>query len=154
MAGNSLKVSENLDLEKLDIQLIQNQISAVFKDFPEVIGVYLFGSAMEYCRPNSDIDIGVFVLPELSEREKMFLEGKISLRLEPLAGHPFDLTIIDPNNTIFAFRILKEGIILLNRNQEKLSDLIEKTSRDYCECSFRYQQAVKDILGEAGIHGA
>jgi predicted nucleotidyltransferase len=51
------------------------------------VGAYVFGSALELCRTDSDIDLGIFINPELDERQQLMLEGQIALQLEPLANH-------------------------------------------------------------------
>ena len=55
-----------MNLLKVDIDKIREMVNRTRKDFPEIIGAYLFGSALAYCRPDSVIDIGLFVDPGLN----------------------------------------------------------------------------------------
>jgi len=146
-------VGFRLDLIRLDTRLIIDYVTSALKDFPGITGVYLFGSSLDVCRPDSDIDIGVFVSAGLNERQTACLEGAMALKLTPFEGHPFDLTLINIDNTILAFRILKEGLPVVIRDQEKFTDIMEKVSRDYSEKGFRYQQAISEILKEVELNG-
>lgn len=142
-----------MDLVRLDHQLIRDRVETVSRKFPEIVGVYLFGSALGHCRPDSDVDVGVFVSPDLSERERVLLENKLAFELPPLAGHPFDVTVIDPRQVRFAFRVLSDGIPLYVGDSERLTDLMEKVSRGKDEFAYWYRLATDEILEEAKRHG-
>lgn len=143
-----------MELERVDHTLIREQVINALRDCPEISAAYLYGSALELCRPDSDIDIGLIVGPQsLDFRESQRLEGKISLKLEAIQKHSFDLNIIDPDNTIFAFRVIKEGLPLFIRDRDKLGDFMEKVSRAYDECGWRYQWAIREIKGEVSLNG-
>ncbi|MGE5557829.1 MAG: nucleotidyltransferase domain-containing protein [Bacillota bacterium] len=139
-----------MKLERINTGKISGIIRRAMRDFPEITGAYLFGSALGYFRPDSDIDIALFVDPELGldEYARNMLEGKIALRLNPINNHIFDLTVVNPENTIFVFRIIKEGLLLYTGDEDKLYDIVEKVSRDYDEKGFRHRLAMQEILGE------
>ncbi|MDI6871369.1 MAG: nucleotidyltransferase domain-containing protein [Bacillota bacterium] len=142
-----------MDLVRLDRQLIRERVEAVFRGFPEIVGVYLFGSALDYCRPDSDVDLGVFVRPDLSERERYLLENELALRLQSFNGHPFDITVVDPRHSHFAFRVFSEGAPVYVGDTEQLTDLMERVSREHGEFAYWYQLAIREILEEARTHG-
>lgn len=141
------------DLVRLDRQRIRDLVVEVMKGYPEVLGAYLFGSALDRCRPDSDVDVGVFVQPDLSERDRFALENRLAQRLTPVDGHPFDLTVVDPRQTHFAFRVFNKGVPLFVGDPERLTDLMERVSREHGELAYRYQLSVREILEEAGRHG-
>jgi predicted nucleotidyltransferase len=142
-----------MELVRIDPEAIRDRVVPALAGYPEILAGYLFGSALGECRPDSDIDLGVFVGADLDPRQQQRLEAKLALELPPLAGHPFDLNLIDPEQTILAFRILREGVPLLVRNWEQFDSLTEKISRDYSERGYRYRLALGEIAAEAGRHG-
>jgi predicted nucleotidyltransferase len=82
-----------------------------------VVATYLFGSASGLCRPDSDLDIALFLTDtDPNSREADHMAGEVALRLAPVGEHPFDVNIVDPDNTIFAFRIISQGIPLVVRD--------------------------------------
>ncbi|MEW6447770.1 MAG: nucleotidyltransferase domain-containing protein [Bacillota bacterium] len=53
------------ELVRINLEPVIQQVRAVLSEFPQVAGAYLFGSAMESCRPDSDIDLGLILEPEV-----------------------------------------------------------------------------------------
>lgn len=136
------------NLVRIDRRLISEIVIPLLQDMPQIIAAYLFGSALGECRPDSDIDIGVFIDPNLhmSEREIQILEGEVALLFRPFEGHPFDVVIVDTDSVLFAFRVIKEGVPLYIKDRDKLADIIEKVSRRYEEVGVRHLIAINDIL--------
>lgn len=62
-----------------------------------------------------------------------------------------DLILFDPRETLFAFHILSQGRPLLLRDSDLVGELRERVSLRYPEVHRLYQQAVRDVLREAGI---
>lgn len=148
-----LGVGKMAELVRLDRQRIRKRAEEALRGFPEVVGAYLFGSALDQCRPDSDVDVGIFARPDLSERERLALENKLALQFPPLDGHPFDITVVDPQQAHFAFRVFSEGVPLYVSDPERLTDLMERVSREHSEFAYWYRLAVREILEEAGAHG-
>lgn len=142
-----------MELVRVDREQISQRVEAVSRRFPEIAGIYLFGSALGGCRPDSDVDLGVFVRPGLSERERSRLENELALQFTPLAGHQFDVTVVDPRHAHFAFRVFSEGVPLYVGDSEQLTDLMERVSREKAEFAYWYHLAVGEILEEARRHG-
>ncbi len=119
---------------------------------PEVAGVYLFGSALGLCRPDSDLDLAIILPPEQTrtEKDRELWEVKLYDRLRRFENHPVDLTIFDPGDTLFSFRILSEGRPLLIRDPDLLGEYRERVSRRHFEVYYRYRQAVAEVLGAKG----
>ncbi len=63
---------ENLlsKLVKLDISLILKKLVPVLQSHERVEGAYIFGSILEQCRTDSDIDVGIILTPKISYSEK------------------------------------------------------------------------------------
>lgn len=142
------------ELVKIDIDSVIAKVRTALENFPQVAGAYLFGSALGLCRPDSDIDVGLVldrsVVPDSFEADR--LEAQIALALTPLDGHPFDIVVLNPNDVIFCFTVIKDGRLVYCRDIERVTDVMEYVSRHYAEVYPRYRQALDEILEEMGSY--
>jgi predicted nucleotidyltransferase len=138
------------ELIRLNLELIIERIETALRDFPQVAGAYLFGSVLEACRPDSDIDLGLILEPEIKpdSTEGDRLEAAIAFSLPPVEMHPFDLVFLNPEKPIFVFRVIKEGRLIYCRNRDRVTDVIEYVSRRYADLYPRYRTALEEIIGE------
>lgn len=137
------------NLITLDTEDIAGQVSKTLNSFPHIAGAYLFGSALGACRPDSDIDIGIVLEDvKLSDRQSEHLEAGIANALGSYNGHPYDVTLLDIDNIIFCFRVIKEGRLIFARNHDRVTDIIEYVSRRYADVYPRYRMALEEILEE------
>ncbi|MGI9861795.1 nucleotidyltransferase domain-containing protein [Moorella naiadis] len=134
---------------RIPTDLIAKTVTPALKSREEIAGAYLFGSALELCRPDSDIDIGLVIDPLAGPPEEYYerIANSIANRLSRLNGHPFDVVPLNIINSIFAFKVIKSGRLIYNGRPLIVSDFIEKTSRQYAENYPRYWEALKMIVG-------
>jgi len=137
-----------MSLVRVEYEPLYEQVKTALYQTPEVVAAYLYGSALDKCRPDSDLNIAIFVPKEFNERIRDFLEIKLLLELPPLEGHSFDLKVINFEDFLLAFHILKEGRALIVTNQDIFGDLIEEISLKYLEYGAYYQAAIQEILEE------
>lgn len=136
-----------MELVRVDVNTVRDQVLVAVEDLPQVIAAYLFGSATGLCRPDSDLDIALFVTDvDPNSREADHVAGEVALKLAPLGEHPFDVNIVDPANTIFAFRIISQGIPLVVRDNASMHVLLERVSREYADIGYYYRRAIQDVL--------
>lgn len=141
-------------LVTVDREAIKKRVHEVLKDFSQVAGAYLFGSALDKCRPDSDIDIAlVFEDINLTEREKMRLEDEIAYRLNHLERHSFDILVLDPGKPVFSYQVLREGLLIYVRNHEQVTDVLELVSRRAADLYPRYRAALEEIISEVMVDG-
>lgn len=137
-----------------DREAIAQRSAEVLKSFPQVAGAYLFGSALDKCRPDSDIDIALVLEDiELSEREKTQLEDEIASSFIPMEGHPFDIVVLDPGKPVFGYQVLREGHLIYVRNHERVTDVLEMVSRRAADVYPRYRTALEEIIAEVLADG-
>jgi predicted nucleotidyltransferase len=138
------------ELIKVDTDLIVARVCAALKDYPQVAGAYLFGSILELCRPDSDIDLGIVLVagvkPDSTEGDR--LEAAISLRLAPVGGHSFDIVLLNPDKPLFTFKVITEGKLIYIGDNERITDVIEYVSRRYSDLYPRYRRALEEIFAE------
>lgn len=138
----------------LDKDAVNSQVAGVLKKFPQIAGAYLFGSSLGACRPDSDIDIGLVVEDiKLNERESAQLEAEIRDSFYPFNGHPYDIILLDLKNSIFCFRVIKEGRLIYARNPDRIADVMEDVSRRYADSYPRYKDALQEIIAEVMSDG-
>ncbi|NLH88278.1 MAG: nucleotidyltransferase domain-containing protein, partial [Firmicutes bacterium] len=142
--------------DQVDLDTIRDRVREVVADLPNVAAAYLFGSALAGgFRVDSDIDIALFLIGvPVDSREADLIAGAVGLRLVPLGSHEFDVNVIDISDTLFAFRVISEGMPLQVNDEAHMAELMEKVSRAYAEDGYWYCLAVEEIVREAGSHEA
>ncbi len=134
-------------LVKEDISLIIKKLIPVLKLRKKVVGAYLFGSILEQCRPDSDIDVGLLLAPGISysEKEVEKIQADILDDLPPIKNHSFDLVILNHSSAIFAFRVISQGRLIYASDLEAVTDFKEIVSRQRAENYPRYRRALESI---------
>lgn len=137
----------------VDLEAVRVDVENILKKFPQVAGAYLFGSSLGACRPDSDIDIGL-VLEDIKfgERKKALLEAEIKDSFYSFNGHRYDILLLDSDNPIFSFRVIKEGRLIYVRNLDRITDVMEQVSRRYAESYPRYKAALQEIIAGVIAH--
>jgi len=134
---------------RIPLDPIARTVTAALESREEVAGAYVFGSALDLCRPDSDIDIGLVIAPLTGLPEEYYEElvNLIADQLLKYDSHPFDIVPLNIVNSIFAFKVIKNGVLIYNPKPSVVADFIEKTSRQYGENYPRYREALKEITG-------
>lgn len=142
------------ELIYIDKDAVSAQVTEILIRFPQIAGAYLFGSSLGACRPDSDIDIGIVVEDsKLNEREREQLEAEIRDSLYPFNGHPYDVVMLDLKNSIFSFRVIKEGCLIYTRNPDRIADVMEDVCKRYADSYPRYKAALQEIIDEVMSDG-
>lgn len=101
---------------------------------------YIFGSFISG-EKYSDIDIGVYISPPNDENDFKVtseLKHKISRKLIkaniPAKADDIDIVVLNLIDFKFLNRIFKEGLIIMDRNYDFRTSLIEKNSIKMREC--------------------
>ncbi len=138
------------NLVKIKFQSIKDRLNPVLERYPQVAGAYIFGSALDYCRPESDIDVGLIMANEekYQDRDRELLNEKIVRDLSPLHGHLFDVVILKSSESLFSFRVISSGALVYVKDLVVVTDFIEKVSHKYREVYPRYRQALEMIVSE------
>lgn len=136
-------------LVRIPLARVERAVRAVLPSFPEVAGAYLFGSALGECRPDSDVDLGIVLFPDVPEPSGYgfaALEAEIEARLRPIDGHPFDVTVLRRDQPLFSFVPISSGRLVYVRDEDAIGDFIEVVSRRYGELRYRYRRALDEVL--------
>jgi len=138
------------NMVKINLEDIKKELIPVLEKYPEIAGAYLFGSALDCCRPDSDIDIGLIIDDEkkYSDQDCQLIIEKILRTLSPINKHQFDLVILKSSEAIFSFRVIRNGTLIYNRDNTVVTDFIEKVSQKYRKVYPRYNKALEMIISE------
>ena len=63
------------ELITIDLEKLKGYVASKLAKFPEIQGVYLFGSSLDKMRPDSDIDLGIIFDEKLSEDLSLDVES-------------------------------------------------------------------------------
>jgi len=116
-----------------------NKILSLLKRFleeeKEVIFAYLYGSyARGKTHPFSDVDIAVYL------RENDFKTYMQLLAKLPEIGKEIDLRVLNDASPLFKYKVIKEGKLLVNKDDGLLKKFIYETLIEALE--------IKDIIEE------
>ncbi len=138
------------NLVSIDLKEAENLIKPVLEKFPVIAGAYFFGSALEQCRADSDIDLGLVLSSKfnLPEKKQDLLVAKILNETPRLGNHQFDITILTKDNVFFTHRVLRTGKLFYDKNTAELTDFIELVSHKYRVNYPRYRRALEIIATE------
>jgi len=119
-------------------EVLLGAIKKGLESYPDVIFAYVFGSFLN-SENFRDVDIGIYikdtanpfaVSPELKNKfpEGLEVYGKFNADF-------FDVQILNYAPFYILGRIIREGILILDRNPEFRKNLVEKISLMYRECA-------------------
>jgi predicted nucleotidyltransferase len=90
----------------------------------------LFGSAREgVVRPGGDVDVAV----ALNEPASAVIVGALTARLEAAAQHPVDLVVIAEAPPAIAYRIFRDGVVLVCRDRAAFADRQARAVMEYLD---------------------
>ncbi len=124
----------------MDKEKLLKLLKEVFAKDDRVIFAYIYGSFVkeQFFR---DIDIGIYI--KNSEENPLVISPDIKTQLSrvvkrenmDLTADQFDVQIINQAPFTFLKRVFKEGILLVDRDPELRTDLVEYVSSKYRECT-------------------
>ncbi len=134
----------------IDLSEAGRLIKPVLEKYSEVIGAYFFGSSLDRCRTDSDIDVGVVLTSKthLPEKKQELLIERILSEMPRFGKHLIDITILRESDVFFTHRVIRTGSLFYLKDVEELTDFIEIVSNKYRENYPRYRQALELIALE------
>jgi predicted nucleotidyltransferase len=119
---------------------------------PDVANAVLFGSrARGTERPDSDADIAV-ELTAGAARDVRSLGG-LAARLESAVGHPVGLVLLDEAPPPLAYRIFRDGHVLVERDHAALVARKSRAILDYLDFKPVEELCAAGVLRAAAAHG-
>ena len=113
------------------------------QDDPEILAVFLFGSAAHGERgPSSDVDVCLVFVPAV--RDRLYMAQK---RLEYLGEAPegLDIQVFQLLPLYIRHRILKEGKVVFCRDEDTLYDLAFATVKAFEDFRYMYREYLDEV---------
>jgi predicted nucleotidyltransferase len=131
-------------ISKQEKEIIKEKISNILKERKYIVFSYVFGS---FAKEDNfrDIDLGIYV-SDIGDISPLELELKIEAELDEIIHIPTDVRIINHAPLSFIYNILKDGILILDKDRSLRSDfegLIFKKYFDFRHLRIEY---LKEII--------
>jgi uncharacterized protein len=115
---------------------------------PDVANAVLFGSrARGSERPDSDVDVAVQLMPGAPRDARAV--GGLAARLEAATGHSIGLVLLDEAPPPLAYRIFRDGRLLVERDHAALVARKTRAILDYLDF-----KPVEDLCAAGVLRGA
>lgn len=125
-------------------QMIIEKISSRFRKRKNITFAYIFGSFVRD-EKFSDIDIGVFVSKE-SSRESLNFEFDLEEEIQSFTHVPVDVRIINHAPLSFVYHVIKEGILIKDKDASKRADFEGMIFKKYLDFAFYRKQYLKEVI--------
>lgn len=136
---------------KTNLEVVTHQIQSYFKEKPEVVGVYLFGS-FALARENKESDIDVAVLYQEGKDPGFEERLKMSSKLSTLLGRDVDLVFLGQVSCILRYQVLKYGKAILCHDLHQLNEFVIRTLQEYFDLK-QVREPIERSLSKVSIYG-
>ena len=120
--------SSAMDGLAADTAALERRLRPIFRQYPAVAAVYLFGSVSRgtACE-GSDLDLGL-VLDRNDSEDRHRLLGDLAARLEAVAEtRPIDLVVLNVQGPVFCHEVILEGRLIYESDRERRIDFESDT---------------------------
>lgn len=112
----------------------------------------LFGSsARGTAHAESDADVAIELRPGAGRDVRAL--GGLAARLESVLGRPIDLVLLDEAPVALAYRIFREGRLLVERDHDALVARKARVLLDYLDWKPVEERCAEGILRSAAVRG-
>ena len=119
---------------------------------PDVVYAVLFGSrAHDTARPDSDVDIAIELT--VGAARDVGTLGRLAARLESAAGRAVDLVLLEEAPAPLAYRIFRNGHVLIERDHAALTARKARALLDYLDFKPVEEQCAAGVLRAAASRG-
>jgi predicted nucleotidyltransferase len=126
---------------------VREKLQRVLEDEPDLAYAILFGSAVSRPETAQDVDIAIAFVDR--RQVSLAMLGAISARLEAVAGRPADILILDEAPPGIAYRVFRDGVVLLDRDHRALVARRAKAVLEYLDF-----QPVEELLTRSVLAAA
>lgn len=127
--------------EKLSII---KKISSLLREQKYIIFAYIFGSFVRD-EKFSDIDIGVFV-NEKRSLEPLNFEFDLEEEIQSFTHLSVDVRIINHAPLSFVYHVIKEGILITDKDTSRRADFEGMIFKKYLDFVFYRKQYLKEVI--------
>ena len=132
-------------IDKVSKKAVKEAIRAVFKKHEEILFAYLHGSFVKK-DAFRDIDVAIY----LERMPASVLEYELQMEtdlMEALRKYIIDVRVLNGAPLSFKYNVIKDGIVLLSKDDDKRADFEEKTIILYLDFLPYRKSYLKETLG-------
>ena len=118
----------------MDLDYLVSEINEALIPFEEILFVYLYGSMIKEVKGvGRDVDVALYLDHDLIEPSlyPAHISGIIESHLTE--NKLVDVRVLNHQTLRFQFRVIKEGIIVLSRDDEKRVNYESRVTLDYLD---------------------
>jgi len=131
-------------ISKQEKKLIIKGITSRLKKRKYIIFAYIFGSFVRD-EKFSDIDIGIFCNEKIS-KEPLTFEFDLEKEIKSFTKFPVDVRIINHAPLSFIYHVIKEGILIADKDTGKRTDFEGMIFKKYLDFAFFRRQYLKEVI--------
>jgi len=132
-------------IDKVSKKAVKEAIRAVFKKHEEILFAYLHGSFVKK-DAFRDIDVAIY----LERMPASVLEYELQMEtdlMKALRKYIVDVRVLNGAPLSFKYNVIKDGIVLLSKDDDKRADFEEKTIILYLDFLPYRKSYLKETLG-------
>ncbi|MDA8066300.1 MAG: nucleotidyltransferase domain-containing protein [Thermaerobacter sp.] len=118
-------------LVRLALEDVAERLRGVLPRHPQVAGAYIYGSALDVCRPDSDIDVALILEQEPSRPLDDTTDVVVEAALGRYGNHPYHVVTLRSEQVPFSFRVLRTGWLIYERDHARVADFIFRVARQH-----------------------
>jgi len=132
-------------MEKGFLEKKMADLNDYFSNNSNIATVYLFGSygTTLYNSELSDLDLAIILSQELTLKEEMLIDAKISLILE---SDNIDVIILNKARVDISYQVLATGTIIYEGDKILTADFVEKTLKHYFDHGIALEKIKEDTI--------
>lgn len=136
-------MKQSYSLNQHTRQSIFDRLAGELAGTPEIVFAYVYGSILD-SESVHDVDVGLYLdEPELPRRSEIL--GPLSDRLSAVIELNVDVRLLNVAPVSFLFHVF-QGHLLLSRDEELLTNLLEEVPRQYLDIAPLLRQATKEAF--------
>lgn len=139
IAGVKRSYSINQNTRQRVFDLLTGEVVKV----PEIIFAYVYGSILDSTSVH-DVDVGLYLDDSELSRQAEILDT-LTDRVVAAVALPVDVRLLNAAPVSFLFHVFR-GRLLLSRDEELLTDLLENVPRQYLDIAPLLRQATKEAF--------
>jgi len=124
---------------------VLENIKSVLTKKKEIIMAYLHGSFLD--DDFRDVDLALYLDNIGNKKEVLEYELGLERELECLIGLPFDVRIINNAPVTFRFNVIKNGVLLLEKDENIRSEFEFITITEYHDFNYIREMYLREGLG-------
>lgn len=117
-----------MELQRVALDAVEEQIRRVLSRFPAVSGAYLFGSCLGVLRPDSDIDLGLILRVDPASPLTDVTDVEVEAELGAFDGHPYHVTTLSAEAVTFSFGVVNRGRLVFEADPDRVGDFLARVA--------------------------